>query len=829
MSGVKCLPDSASQWQAGQLSGVNKNGFSLIEAILAGSLFVLIVTTLVGGLIYARESLAISADREQATMLAEEGIEVVRNIKEEDFANLVDGTHGLTIASNQWQFSGAFDTVDKFTRQIDIATVDSDTKQVTAQVTWQQNQQRTGSIALTSYLSNWSETGSTIAQGIAWLQGSQTSAGIDINQASAVAFEWSDYDYDPNFYDFSVSNPTRLIVKQNGDYLIAITLPMERTDVNNSRTRLEVDIRVNGVKQTVGVGRSSFIRNAGSHGESSDHLHALLTGLSANDYIEVFVQAVTTVDSGDQVIVSGLASLYAEYIPTGETVFSAVANQTTSGTNFNLATPAELVWQEGRKDSGYAHSDSLNPAEIMIDEIGDYLVLVNIPLAGSVSRANLVGRVLLNGSQIAGGRFKQGYIRNSEGDTEASIHWSGTVQTTGANQILSIDVGREAGNGTITAGGELATIYLQKLPSDDIYFATATDLTNGTNWNPASPGQVLWTTDAIIDTNIYSHNTGVAAEAITVNQAGDYLLAYNDSLIFGSGTARPNALIEVLINDASLSGAQTKSHYIRNQSGHIESSGSLVYFLHNLSAGDQIKVQVSQEASSGSLNDDEDAIIMLWRKELLGGASCSCGDWNNDVCAGNACSLTQMHQTRTCTPAGCNFESQCLDDSCSAWINQSCAGNSCGATQMYQTRSCIYGCGIEEQCLDDSCGAWASQSCGGGSCTATQMQQVRSCTYSCDIEEQCLDDSYGSWANQSCAGNSCNVDEMYQTQDSIYGCLSQQEQCNYDDCGAWGAWYCEGGRNCNNCNRCRDRSCEFGCQIEQECEFCTRCRNGVCR
>jgi len=134
-----------------------KHGFSLVEVLLAVSIFGLIVVALVGGLIYGQESTAVAGARSRAVMLADEGLEAVRNIRDESFANLPDdGPHGLTILSNKWSFSGSSDTTDDiFTRTITISTVDANRKQVTSTVSWQQTPQRTGSVTLTTYFTAW--------------------------------------------------------------------------------------------------------------------------------------------------------------------------------------------------------------------------------------------------------------------------------------------------------------------------------------------------------------------------------------------------------------------------------------------------------------------------------------------------------------------------------------------------------------------------------------------------------------------------------------------------------------------------------------------------
>lgn len=130
-------------------------GFSLVEVLLAVSVFGLIVTALSGGLIYGQQSTALAGARSRAAILADEGLEVARNIRDENYSNLVDGTYGLAISANQWVFSGTSDVTDIFTRAITISAVDANRKLVASTVTWQQNPQRTGSIILTTYLTNW--------------------------------------------------------------------------------------------------------------------------------------------------------------------------------------------------------------------------------------------------------------------------------------------------------------------------------------------------------------------------------------------------------------------------------------------------------------------------------------------------------------------------------------------------------------------------------------------------------------------------------------------------------------------------------------------------
>lgn len=139
---------------------MNSKGFSLVEVLLAVSVFGLIVTGLIGGLIYGQQSTALAGQRARAAILADEGLEAVRNIRDENFTNLTDDTpHGLAISDNKWILLGTSDTTDIFTRAITISTVDANRKQITSTVTWQQNPQRTGLVSAVTYLTNWKASG----------------------------------------------------------------------------------------------------------------------------------------------------------------------------------------------------------------------------------------------------------------------------------------------------------------------------------------------------------------------------------------------------------------------------------------------------------------------------------------------------------------------------------------------------------------------------------------------------------------------------------------------------------------------------------------------
>jgi len=129
-------------------------GFSPIEVILASTIFGMLVTAMIGAMIYGQQSTAKSGDRGRAIILADEGIQAARSIRNLSYAGLTDGTYGLAQSSNKWVFSGSSDTNGIYTRQTTVANRSGNAKLITTTVTWQDGNS-TGSVSVSSVLTNW--------------------------------------------------------------------------------------------------------------------------------------------------------------------------------------------------------------------------------------------------------------------------------------------------------------------------------------------------------------------------------------------------------------------------------------------------------------------------------------------------------------------------------------------------------------------------------------------------------------------------------------------------------------------------------------------------
>jgi hypothetical protein len=458
--------------------------------------------------------------------------------------------------------------------------------------------------------------------GVAWLSGTQTTNGTDL---STIPYRmlWSTSTFDNYYFSHSTTSEAyKLTVDQSGDYLLGLTLPYSRTDGTNNNVRIGAEVRVNGTVVPAGYARSGFTDGNNGNNESSSHVNFLLNGLSSGDYIEVYVEDLTTIVAGDTALIDGQASMYLEYINPSQTVFSATTTRSVASTNLNRYASSAMQWIETRQDSGFVHSDSVNPENITVSATGTYMVFVNIPITSVTVGAsaidenlNLVGRVRLNGREVPGGIFSQGYISGPENDADAdgSLHWAGVIVSTTTNQNLTITVEREANSATTTVtSGAHGSIFIQKVPDSDVIVLRGRDLSGGTDWSDTPAEQILWQTNVIKDDTTFTHSTSSNSDDIVVDENGDYLLVYNSALT--SVTQRTNVEVTVTVDSVDQRGAKTKSHFIRQANNHGSSSAALTFLLEGLTAGQTINVTAEQEGNAATANDVTDAIVMVWKK-----------------------------------------------------------------------------------------------------------------------------------------------------------------------------------------------------------------------
>jgi Tfp pilus assembly protein PilV len=200
----------------------NYSGFSLVEVLLSISLFAIIVTLIIGGLIYTRESSSLSNEQTKALELSREGAEITRSIRDQDFSLLQNGTYGIELISNIYQLDSQPDQIDQYTREIVISDYSANTKRIISRVYWQKGDIEE-SLSTELLLTNWQDIVSAD-----WVF-PQLNSSLDL-QGSANAID-------------SVHDADHLYILRSGDiYDLAIvdvtnpTAPIIEAEVNISDT-----------------------------------------------------------------------------------------------------------------------------------------------------------------------------------------------------------------------------------------------------------------------------------------------------------------------------------------------------------------------------------------------------------------------------------------------------------------------------------------------------------------------------------------------------------------------------------------------------------------
>ena len=129
----------------------NKEGFSILEAVIAMALFMLLATAVVGIFVIGSQGSKQGVEYVVAAGYLQEATEAVRSIRNRDYAEITAGTYGLDTSSGYYEFDGTSDVLDEYTRTITIEDVERDgsnnivasggaddpnTKRVTVNITW---------------------------------------------------------------------------------------------------------------------------------------------------------------------------------------------------------------------------------------------------------------------------------------------------------------------------------------------------------------------------------------------------------------------------------------------------------------------------------------------------------------------------------------------------------------------------------------------------------------------------------------------------------------------------------------------------------------------
>jgi len=155
-------------------SNQNTKGFTLIELVLAIMIFGVIATGVAVPIISTHLNSMENQKNVQANAFLTESWEAVRSIRNNDWSAITNGAHGLRLAGGVWEFYATSDETDGFTRSVIIGdvyrdangnrvasggTLDSDSKQIDLQISWQPTPYTIRSLTAESLLTNYLNPG----------------------------------------------------------------------------------------------------------------------------------------------------------------------------------------------------------------------------------------------------------------------------------------------------------------------------------------------------------------------------------------------------------------------------------------------------------------------------------------------------------------------------------------------------------------------------------------------------------------------------------------------------------------------------------------------
>ncbi len=136
-------------------------------------------------------------------------------------------------------------------------------------------------VALTLFATVDSQAGVSKA---AFLQGSQVAGNADyLTSATPISVSFNEYSsIDPSVYEHDSNQATELKILEDGDYLVAATMPIISVETPDNRPCAALEVFVNGSPAPGSLGQSGYIRNQprNTNMQSETSCHApSLTGI----------------------------------------------------------------------------------------------------------------------------------------------------------------------------------------------------------------------------------------------------------------------------------------------------------------------------------------------------------------------------------------------------------------------------------------------------------------------------------------------------------------------------------------------------------------------
>ncbi len=139
----------------------HRRGFLLLEAILGIALFGLFLGAAGLTLLRGQESTQTAGDRVRGTEYSQQMLEAARSIRDQNFAALTEGVHGVRIngTTGKWELYGTQASFGSgFTSTLTITALDASRVLLSAKTSWGRIPNRAQSVTLQGILTHWSFT-----------------------------------------------------------------------------------------------------------------------------------------------------------------------------------------------------------------------------------------------------------------------------------------------------------------------------------------------------------------------------------------------------------------------------------------------------------------------------------------------------------------------------------------------------------------------------------------------------------------------------------------------------------------------------------------------
>lgn len=133
-------------------------GQSLIELLVAMSIAVIAISTIVYLLLQTQISARQGTEYHRGETLAAEGLTAVKSIAQHSFDDIRTGVYGLAYYDDRWHLESEADVTGKYTRTITIGAYDDDVYQVQSAVSWPLTYVRTNTVTYDTIVTNWRQT-----------------------------------------------------------------------------------------------------------------------------------------------------------------------------------------------------------------------------------------------------------------------------------------------------------------------------------------------------------------------------------------------------------------------------------------------------------------------------------------------------------------------------------------------------------------------------------------------------------------------------------------------------------------------------------------------